>query len=533
MEHTMKTKNTSSRATTHPRIFCTLLLLLLLLLPDRLICAEDIPLENETANNKFICLGTIGARVFADDITGTTYSSDSHSKSGTVKYIYKNSLAEGKLQLEDVIVGVDGKKFDNDFSRRIGLAIDKAEGSTGKVVLNVVRGGKAIEVPFNLPKIGSFSATYPYNCAKSDLILETACDWLVRHMDGEGRLDGGGSIVNSAVGGLALLGSGNPKYHDNVKRLTETMVRFFSVTKAGSDDVWPGQGLSTWSVVYGAIYLSEYFLVSGDASVLPTLVKLNKNIEIRQFHKAPPAVRNAIPDKDKEAPLYWFGHEFLATDGMYHNLGVNVANAVLGWELLSECGVSINRENFEKTRDYIQVACPGGEMKYAGGPNQSSGDGDAMGRTGVLGVAYALCGDRKDHNTKIASVLNRLQTANYFHAHASSAMGKSWGTLGMAALDPVVFRTAMDTYKYDYSLVRLNDGSFAANPALHPQNAGGKIDFEFGRKWTTAYNALIFTLGKGQLRIAGRDRLLPVGLNIALTRSPRLLIFKLRVLSTR
>jgi len=158
-------------------------------------------------------------------------------------------------------------------------------------------------------------------------------------------------------------------------------------------------------------------------------------------------------------------------------------------------------------------------MKYARGPNQGNGDGDAIGRTGVLAVAYALCGDRKEHSIKIASTLNRLQAANYFHAHARSAMGKMWGTLGMAALDPAIFRKAMDTYKYDCSLVRLSDGSFAANPAVHPQNAGGTVDFEYGRKWTTAFNALIFTLGKGQLRIAGRDRLLPVGLNTSATSS--------------
>jgi hypothetical protein len=467
----------------------------------------DIPLDKEPENLTLISLGPIGARVKTDQRVETC--ADSQSSQGTVKYIYKNSPAEGKLELEDEIVGVNGQPFNKDFSRRMGAAIDWSEGNTGRLELDIRRQGKPLKLAFAVPKIGSYSPTYPVQCKKSAIVLEAACDWLVRNQNKDGGL--GDSLECTAVGGLAFLGSGNPKYQEPIARIVKLILAHFKpesewpygVKKFGPSGYWPVHGLETWRLNYAAIFLSEYYLATGDASVLPTMEKLNRNIAFRQFHYLPENVKKAFAAKNNPLPPYWFSHQF-PPDG-YGNLGVNVANALLAWQLLSECGVAVDRDNFEKTRDYVQVAGPTGEMPYASAPNQRGGDGDAFGRTGVLAVVYSLCRDRAEHSGKIAGALRRLQKDNYFTSHASSDLGKAWGTLGMAALDPALFREAMDAHKYDYLLVRLSDGSFAANPAVHPQNAGNG-DFQFGRVWTTAFNALIFTLARGKLRIAGAER---------------------------
>lgn len=491
-----------------------------LLLTASSVFAQDIPLEDEKGKEQLIGLGPIGARVLTGDLTGDTFTSDSRANAGTVKFIHSGSAAAGKLLLEDKIVGVDGSPFQNDFSRRMAQAIDHAEGGTGTLTLTIERGGRTISVPFTVKRIGSFGSHYPYRCKKSDVILESACDWLARHVDASGRLEEGGYIVNSAVGGLALLGTGNSKYNDITKRLAGTLVRYFSDGSGGEngkdtarvDAFWPGSGLSTWQVTYGAIFLSEYYLATGDASVLPTLQRLNFNIEKRQFHQTPKHVLEARKSTE-EVPPYWFGHDVISAVPSYTNLGVNTANAVLGWQLLSECGVAIDRKNFEQTRDFIEIAGPDGDMRYAGVPNQTSRDGESIGRTGVLGVAYALCEDRREHATKIARVLGELEAEHYLHSHASSAMGKAWATLALATLDPKAFRVAMDRYRYDYNLIRLSDGSFAANPKSHFQSKGNP-DFSYGRKWTTAFNALIFALPRGHLRITGRHRLIPAGIDL-------------------
>lgn len=311
----------------------------LLLLPAIVARADDIPLEDEKDHTLLISLGPIGARVLTDDLKGDTYTSDSHADSGTVKFIYPGSLAVGRLQLEDKIVGIDGKKFSRDFSRRVAAAIDEAEGGSGKLALDVERGGKAISVPFGLQKIGSLSPTYPYDCKKSDLILESACDWLARHVDASGRLDQGGSIVESAVGGLALLGSGYKKYAPITERLAGTLVRFFGgdgrpsagQLTVGPDGFWPGYGATTWQVAYGAFYLSEYYLATGDARVLKTLAHLNVNLERRQFRSAPKSDIDAAKNGEVIAP-YWFGHDAIRPEAHYQHLGVNTANALLAWD---------------------------------------------------------------------------------------------------------------------------------------------------------------------------------------------------------
>ncbi len=461
---------------------------------------NDIPLVDESSNNKLIALGIIGVRVETDHRLDK--SAESHSNSGIVKFIYKGSLADGRLAINDVIVGVNGESFKKDFSKRMAAAIDWSEGNTGKLQLSITRNNKPLDVTFEIPLIGSFSKTYPYNCKKSDFILESACDWLVRHQNAEGRLDNGGYIVNSAIAGLALLGSGNPKYTKSIQLLAQTLISKFD---AGLGE--PGQSLITWQVNYGAIFLAEYFLATGDSRVLPTLAILNKRLKLLQFIYMPQTSKKDFEAKNQPIAPFWFGHGMpQKTDG-YAALGVNVANALLSWELLSQCGIPIDRDNYNKTRDYVEVAGPRGEMPYASAPKQRGGDGDAFGRTGVLSLSYYLCADRPEYSNKINESLRRIQKDNYFTSHASSDLGKMWGTLGIAALDAALLHESMNENKFSYSLIRLSDGSFTANPEMHFQNGGTNIDFEknYGRAWTTACNALIFALSQKKLRITGSN----------------------------
>ena len=65
----------------------------------------------------------------------------------------------------------------------LGEAIEKAEGKEGKLVLNVIRESKNIEVAIPLEAIGAFSATFPFNCKKSELVRAKALKYFVDHPD--------------------------------------------------------------------------------------------------------------------------------------------------------------------------------------------------------------------------------------------------------------------------------------------------------------------------------------------------------------
>ena len=75
-----------------------------------------------------------------------------------LKYIFKNSPADGKLKINDVIVGVNGKEFGaHSFGGEknlgiegpiydFGSAIEDSEGSTGDLQLMVQRGGSTVNI---------------------------------------------------------------------------------------------------------------------------------------------------------------------------------------------------------------------------------------------------------------------------------------------------------------------------------------------------------------------------------------------------
>ena len=459
----------------------------MLLAMGRLGAVERLPIPDEDSKDESLLnLGPLGARVKTTfetrDIQGQAIGND-----GVVAYIFKNSQADGKLQIGDNVVGVDGVPFQKDLAVRMGNAINRAEGSDGALALQIVRQGKPVTVKFQLATIGNYSATFPYDCPKTKLVYSQACDYLARHQLPHGAWDpqGSGYASTSAFAALALLASGDPKYQKNIK----SAVEFFLLI----DDKG---GLECWKLNHASIFLAEYYLQTGDPRVKAKLKDLYQFIRIQQLVQTP------YP--------FWFSHEkFLGNDpasgGGYIYLGVNVANSLLAWSLMGECGIEMDSDQTTGTWNAVQVAGPTGEMPYAAAAGQRGGDSDAWGRTGVLAVASRLSPGQSVYGKTIAGALGRQWDRLYFSSHASSAMGKMWGTLGTAALDQALFRKLMDRYRYSFALMRLEDGRFVAQPGVGGDNLykTQSIDFEHGSVWTTALHALALAPGFRNLRITG------------------------------
>ena len=442
--------------------------------------------DDDSKDESLLNLGPLGVRIKTTletrDLQGQAIGND-----GAVAYIFKNSLGDGKLQIGDVVVGVDGTPFQKDLSVRMGNAINNAEGTTGALALQIVRQGKPLTVKFQLPILGNYSATFPYQCPKTKLIFSQACDYLARHQLPHGSWDpqGSGYASTSAFAALALLSSGEEKYQKNIRAAVEF---FLLIDDKG--------GLECWKLNHASIFLAEYYLQTGDPRVKTKLNELYKLIRNQQLTQTP------YP--------FWFSHQkFLEKDvtktSGYIYLGVNVANSLLAWSLMGECGIKMDPEQAMNTWNAVQVAGPTGEMPYAAAAAQSGGDTDAWGRTGVIAVANHLTPGQMVYGKTIAGALGRQWDRFYFSSHATSAMGKMWGTLGTAALDPALFRKLMDKYRYSFALMRLEDGRFVAQPGVGGKNlySSQSIDFDFGPVWTTAINALIFAPGFRNLRITG------------------------------
>lgn len=484
-----------------------------------------IPANKDVTDGSLLSLGPIGVRVKTDHLDD--YRPKSKSSSGTVKYVFENSLAQDALQLGDVITGVNGVSFDKDFSDRIAEAIATAEAGDGELVLNLERSKEKMAVSLRLDKKGTYSQNWPYQCSKSSQILHDACDWLVAHQLESGRVEAkraGTAFVLSSVSGLAMLGCDAEKYQEPIKKIVEFELEYLQ-DHVNQEGHYQNGKLELWSLNYAAMFLSEYYLVSQDPKVLPVLEFLNQEIHFRQFRQSSDQIVTYARDHLKQyrektktrptgdetknpLPGYWFGHgKITPKSSGYLHLGINAANACVAWSLLEEAGIDVDRENLTATKDYIQKVAPSGCMTYLPTLGQRAYQKDSFGRTGTLGVALHLDNDRPQYTLKVSSALKKLQPRTMYYSHASCVMGKAWGLMAIANLDPQLFREVMDEHRDDFELLRLSDGSFASNPAQ--KNRHGDQDLKFGgnqqkHRWTTAFNALIYAIGEQRLRITGR-----------------------------
>ena len=189
---------------------------------------------------------------YLDSMQGRTTLS---SRQILVTHVGAKSPADGLMQVDDVILGVDGKPFSDDARKSIAMAIQNAEKETNKGTLKLIRwrAGKSEEVQIKLAVMGSYSATAPYNCPKSKKIFEQACKALVKEPLEESW--------NGAINGLALLATGNPEYLPKVKEFAHKIGP--PMLKLELKD-----GMVIWDWGYRNLFLCEYYRLTGDKEVL-------------------------------------------------------------------------------------------------------------------------------------------------------------------------------------------------------------------------------------------------------------------------
>jgi len=201
----------------------------------------------------------------------------------TVKYVYKNSPASGKVKAGDLICGANGKRLQTAhvFGKKIMLRgrnpgmegpltemaplIEAAQGSDGKLDLMVHPGGntKVTEkVTIQIKPVGRFSATYPYNCLRSDKLVTELCEIIERDLAGGKHRP---HISTHML--LALMASGEKKYESTIKNAARSGI--------DSEVSLLGPGFPSWGNGYAGIFLGEYYMKTKDKAVLPRIASLN------------------------------------------------------------------------------------------------------------------------------------------------------------------------------------------------------------------------------------------------------------------
>jgi len=244
-------------------------------------------------------LGATGAR-------GWMYSSKletSEARQIGVTRVAGGSPAEGVLKVGDVILGVGGKSFSYDPRTEFGKALTAAESEAGggKLELMLWRSGKTEKAVIQLPVLGDYSATAPFDCPKSKKIFEQGCEALAKRMsDPKYR----SNPITRSLNALALLASGEAKYLPLVRRETRWAAGF------------EAESFQTWYYGYTIMLLSEYLMATGDTSVMPGLKRL------------------ALESANGQSMVGSWGHKFAGTDrrllgyGMMNAPGVPLTTAL-------------------------------------------------------------------------------------------------------------------------------------------------------------------------------------------------------------
>ena len=404
-----------------------------------------------------------------------------------VTHVGAKSPADGKILVNDVILGIDGKPFSDDARKSMAIAIQQAEGSAngGRLKLLLWREGKTLDAELNLRVMGDYSATAPFVCAKSKLIFDEACRALAKEKLTED--------LWGAVNGLALLSTGNPEH---LPRLREFARKLGPKTlKLELRD-----GMVIWEWGYRNLFLCEYYLITGDTEVLHAIREYTTTLARGQsmYGTFGHGIANLTPEGELHGSIPPYGPVNAA--GLIGNLAI-----VMG----KKCGIEHKEIDpaIERASRFFGYFVDKGAIPY--GEHMPWPNHDNNGKNAMTAVMYAIQADRIPE-TKYFSRMVTASYQNREYGHTGQGFSYLWGALGANAGGPAAASAFFRQASWHFDLVRRCDGSFTYDggeqygPGETEDNTYyGKSSY-YGLSPNATY-VLSYALPLKKLLITGRD----------------------------
>jgi hypothetical protein len=378
------------------------------------------------------------------------------------------AAATGKLKVGQYIESINGQVLKEIDPRVIlGNLITEAEAKDGKMVLLVKESpdAKADPVTVQLPVLGDYSETWPMDCKKSDAIVRNMADFLERSDN-----PGWGAA-------LFLLSTGEEKDLAVVRR-------WFSGKLSADNPGFP------WSIGYNGTAVCEYYLRTGDESVLPAIQGMSDYLTRTLYNGS------------------WMGRGG-ASFGYMAGGHMNAAGAhcVTFLMMAKECGVHVDEHTMQTSLQQF--------FKYAGRGNVPYGDAfpeggfTDNGRVGKLAFAmHAAANLSPDGENSVYAKARDISatkafysTSWLFHGHTGGGIGELWRGSSMGLMKdkrPQQYRSFMDERRWMYELARTHEGAFG-------WGAGQNVNYtavNTGRP-NGNYIPLVYTMPRKQLRMFG------------------------------
>ncbi len=354
-----------------------------------------------------------------------------------VKHVEPGSPAAstGKLLAGQIIESINGQKLQAIDPRiQLGEMIAKAEASDGCVVLSVRDSEESPvqQVTVKIPVLGAYSETWPLNCAKSDKIVR----------DLAARLMADGWDGNIGLNGprmLFLLSTGDDKDLDVVRGWVQKTIE-------KNLNFGEGSLAYQWSVGWGAPALAEYYLRTGDTSVLPLMGKIAAAVRKTMYHDG------------------WGGRGLAG-----HHMGLAGTSTLTFLLLARQCGVEMDEGMLQTAlQHYYRFAGRGTNPYMDAYPEATFTDN---GRNAMLAFAMKAAGallpdernDIYEQASDIAAMHSFYSTSYMLHGHTGGGIGEVWRSAGMGLMfekKPAQYRDFMNSRAWWYDLSRRYDGSF-------------------------------------------------------------------------
>ena len=393
--------------------------------------------------------------------------------------IEPGSPADGKVRVDDIIIGANGGLFDDPMDPRPAMGFAVLESHTaklgGKLTLQILRAGQPMNVEVNIGVNGDYSPTWPMNCEKTRRLAAAALACVKRYAPPADKLfslhSGGGFWTP-----LFLMASGDDEAMEWSRRWAHAAAAGDLAAAADSIELSEPGG-SCWTLSYRLVNLCEYYLHTGDSLVLPSIRKHAAQLSLNQY------------------PVGTWGHGVPSGYGPINNVGLVVFTGLI---LARECGVEVSPAVMARAIRFFGKFC-GTNFPYGEGtPGGQSGRMD-NGMNSMAAVAFNLLGER-DMAVRWARSVCYMWLARE-RGHAEGIFSWSWGPLGAALSPGSEFHMFMANTLWFYELMNTRDGGFVFT--RYGSAGGGRFSYAVG---TTSAIALPLYLPKHRLRIMGAPR---------------------------
>ncbi|MCU0750381.1 MAG: DUF6288 domain-containing protein [Akkermansiaceae bacterium] len=375
-------------------------------------------------------LGATGARgwIYSDKLVTTD------ARQIAVTQVDPGSPSDRMLVVGDVILGVGGRMFSHDPRTEMGKALTLAESEKGggKLPLTRWRDGKTEEIVIQLPVLGTYSATAPYDCAKSKRILEQGCEAIAKRIadPSHNRQD----PITRSLNALALLASGNSDYLPQIQKEAQWAAAY-------SED-----SMQTWYYGYVMLFLSEYVMATADSSVMPGLKRL------------------ALEAARGQSAVGSWGHKFALPDGRLGGYGMmNSPGLPLTISMVMARAAGVKDPDLDRAIELsarlMRFYIGKGAIPY-GDHDPWIENHDDNGKCGMAAVLFNLLGE-KDGAEFFARMSLACHGPERDTGHTGNFFNMLWAMPGVAQSGPQATGAWMNEFgAWYFDLARRWDGSF-------------------------------------------------------------------------